>query len=147
MREFLHSVPARLGLSNAGLWTFVLLFVATFAGSLAIVTFLVVRMPADYFVRRRAQTGLTWMHVAGMILKNVFGVVLVLVGIVLSIPGVPGQGVLTILVGLMLTDIPGVRTLERWIVRNGAVKRALDGVRQKFGKPPIDVDWSERTRP
>ena len=139
MIDFLRSLPARLGLSNAGVWTFVLIFVATLVVSLAIVTFLIVRMPADYFVRGRTPTGPTWKHVLLLILKNVAGVVLVLVGIVLSLPGIPGQGVLTILVGLMLTDIPGVRALERWIVRRGPVKRALDGIRKKFGKAPLEV--------
>ena len=139
MVEFLKSIPARLGLSNASVWTIALIFVATFLGSLAIVTFLVVRMPADYFVRGRTLPGPTWRHVLGLLAKNLVGVVLILVGIVLSIPGVPGQGLLTILVGLMLTDIPGVRALERWIVRRPSVKRTLDGLRQKFGKAPLEV--------
>ncbi|MEK7466331.1 MAG: hypothetical protein AAB074_02860 [Planctomycetota bacterium] len=138
--NFLRELPQRLGLSNAGIWTFVLIFVATLVVSLALVTFLIVRMPADYFVRGRKPPGPTWKHVLVMILKNVAGVVLVLVGIVLSLPGIPGQGVLTILVGLMLTDIPGVRALERWIVRRAAVNRALNGIRAKFGKQPLRVE-------
>jgi hypothetical protein len=140
MVEHLKALPARLGLSNAGVWTFVAIFVATFVVSLALVTFLVVRMPADYFVRGRKPMGPAWKHVAAMLAKNLLGVVLILVGIVLSLPGVPGQGVLTILVGLMLTDIPGVRALERWIVKRATVKRALDGIRRKFGKEPLVVE-------
>ncbi|KAF0246032.1 MAG: hypothetical protein FD180_1096 [Planctomycetota bacterium] len=139
MLQFLKGLPARLGLANADIWTVALIFVATLVGSLAIVTFLIVRMPADYFVRGRTPPGPTWKHVAAMLLKNLAGVVLVLVGVVLSLPGIPGQGVLTILVGLMLTDIPGVRALERWIVRRAAVKRALDAIRRRFGKAPLEV--------
>jgi hypothetical protein len=74
------------------------------------------------------------------ILRNLAGVILVLVGIVLSRPGIPGQGILTILVGLMLTDLPGVRRLERSLARRREMKRALDTIRAKFGRKPLEVD-------
>jgi hypothetical protein len=79
-------------------------------------------------------------RVAIAILKNVAGVALVLVGIVLSFPGIPGQGILTILVGLMLTDLPGVRKLERALARRRSVRRALDTIRVRFGREPLKVD-------
>jgi hypothetical protein len=75
-----------------------------------------------------------------VILKNLAGVILVLIGIVLSLPGIPGQGILTILVGLMFTDLPGVRRLERSLVRRHGVRRALDTIRAKFGREPLKVD-------
>ncbi len=74
------------------------------------------------------------------ILRNLAGVILVLVGIVLSLPGIPGQGILTILVGLMLTDLPGVRRLERSLARRRGVRGALDTIRAKFGREPLKVD-------
>jgi hypothetical protein len=79
--------------------------------------------------------------VAIAVLKNVGGVALILVGIVLSFPGIPGQGILTILVGLMLTDLPGVRRLERSLARRRRVKRALDAIRAKVGgRDPVKLD-------
>jgi hypothetical protein len=109
--------------------------------SLAVVTFFVVRIPADYFSNeRQPPASSVWARVAIAVLKNVAGVALVLVGVVLSLPGIPGQGILTILVGLMLTDLPGVRRLERALVRRRGVKRALDAIRAKFGKDPLKLD-------
>jgi hypothetical protein len=37
-------------------------------------------------------------------------------GIILALPGVPGQGILTVLIGVMLLEFPGKRRLERAIV-------------------------------
>ena len=92
-------------------------FVITFTLSLAVVGVLLVRLPATYFLDRH-QRGL-WIdqHPAvrwsGIVLKNVLGIGLIALGAVLSLPGVPGQGLLTILLGVMLLDFPGKRRLER----------------------------------
>jgi hypothetical protein len=137
MLDTLRKFASRLHLTGAETWEIVAIFAVTFFGSIGLVAFLVVRMPADYFSshRRPGRGG-----IVGAALRNVTGVVLVLVGLVLSIPGVPGQGVLTILVGLMLTDIPGVRRMERALAKRPAVRKALDRVRAKFGKEPLEVE-------
>jgi hypothetical protein len=129
-------VIAGVGL-GAGLAVFALMSVA----SIAMVTFFVVRIPADYFSNdRRPPANSPRARVAVSILKNLAGVALVLLGVVLSLPGIPGQGILTILVGLMLTDLPGVRRLERSLARRRGVKRALDAIRAKFGGDPLKLD-------
>ena len=141
MIDLLDVLARRVGLARAGVGTVLVVFVVTCAASLAMVTFFVVRIPADYFlVGRKPPAGSIQVRVAVSILKNLGGVALVLVGIVLSLPGIPGQGILTILVGLMLTDLPGVRRLERALVRRPSVRRALDTIRAKFGKEPLRVD-------
>jgi UPF0716 family protein affecting phage T7 exclusion len=61
--------------------------------------------------------------------KNVLGVLLDVVGIVLVLPGVPGQGMLTILIGLMLLDVPGKRRLERRIVGRRRILKAINRLR------------------
>lgn len=141
MLEFFRNLPGRIGITGGDVWTVALVFTATFVGSIAIVTFLIVRMPADYLSpRRRGHEGPLWLRVATASLKNVLGVALIAVGIVLSVPGVPGQGFLTILVGLMLTDIPGVRRLERAIARRPGIHKAMNALRAKFGKEPLQLD-------
>jgi hypothetical protein len=141
MIELLHSLPSRVGLSGAGLGTVLAVFVMMCVASLAMVTFFVVRIPADYFSNeRRPRAGSVRTRVAVAVLKNLAGAALVLIGVVLSLPGIPGQGILTILVGLMLTDLPGVRRLERALTRKRSVHRALDAIRAKFGKDPLKLD-------
>jgi hypothetical protein len=119
----------------------VVLFVVTFAISLAIVSFILVKIPPDYFQEDRPSEFWSGRHPAirlmGIIGKNILGVLLVALGIVMSIPGVPGQGFLTILLGVMLLDFPGRQDLERKIVSQPRVLKNVNKLRHRFGKPEL----------
>ncbi len=62
---------------------------------------------------------------------------MIFVGLVMSIPGVAGQGVLTVLLGLSLTDFPGKRRLELRLVRQPVIFRTINAIRVKAGKPAL----------
>jgi hypothetical protein len=117
--------------------------VASFVLSLLLVGAILVRLPRDYFAGDGKHSLLDgrprWVQVAGIVGKNVAGAVLVMVGIVLSLPGVPGQGLLTILVGIILLDIPGKKRLERRILAIGAVERAVTRLRKRYGREPFEL--------
>ena len=100
----------------------------------------VLRLPADYFLVSRQELAgrrgaLQWFLRAA---KNVLGVVFVLAGIVMIV--LPGQGLLTIFIGLLLADFPGKRALERRLVRRPAILGFLNRLRQRHGKAPLQVD-------
>ncbi len=122
----------------------VLVFLVTFTVSLAIVSFIVVRIPADYFHKDHPRDLWSDRHPAvrflGVLAKNLLGLVLVVLGILMSIPGVPGQGILTILLGIMLLDFPGKRDLERKIVGRPQVLNAINKLRHRFGKTELVLD-------
>lgn len=122
----------------------VLVFLVTFTVSLAIVSFIVVRIPADYFHKDHPRDLWSDRHPAvrflGFLAKNLLGLVLVVLGILMSIPGVPGQGILTILLGIMLLDFPGKRDLERKIVGRPQVLNAINKLRHRFGKTELVLD-------
>ncbi|HBB88987.1 MAG TPA: hypothetical protein DC047_15385 [Blastocatellia bacterium] len=119
----------------------VLLFVITFAISLAVVSFILVKIPPDYFKEDRPNEFWSGRHPAirllGIIGKNILGVLLVALGIVMSIPGVPGQGFLTILLGIMLLDFPGRQKLERRIVSQPQVLKNINKLRHRFRKAEL----------
>ncbi|HEX3281821.1 MAG TPA: hypothetical protein VHR36_11380 [Pyrinomonadaceae bacterium] len=119
----------------------ILLFIVTFAISLAIVSFILVNIPPDYFQENRSNEFWSGRHPAirllGVVGKNILGVLLVALGIVMSIPGVPGQGILTILLGIMLLDFPGRQDLERKIVSQPRVLKNINKLRHRFGKPEL----------
>src|SRR5262245_20973096 len=120
------------------------LFVVTFLGSIAVVAWVLVALPADYF-HENHYAAFLWadrhplLRWTAIVAKNLLGVVLVLLGIVMSLPGVPGQGILTILIGIMLLDFPGKRRMERSLVSRPSVRRSIDRLRGRFGKPPLTL--------
>ena len=122
----------------------VLLFAVTFTVSLVVVSFILVKLPPTYFQEGHPRVFWSDRHpgirLAGVFAKNILGILLVALGILLSIPGVPGQGVLTILLGIMLLDFPGKRRLEHKLVSRPKVLKAINGLRHRFGKPALVLD-------
>lgn len=120
---------------------FAALFVITLVASLAVTAAVLVRLPVDYFSRPRRP------HFEGthpvlravlIVLKNLLGLAIVAAGVVMSVPGVPGQGLLTILLGLLLVDFPGKYRLERAIFRRPRVLGSINRLRARFGRPPLE---------
>ncbi len=50
----------------------------------------------------------------------------------------PGQGLLTILFGLILMDFPRKRQLERRLIKVQPVRAAANWIRQRYGRPPFE---------
>ncbi|HSN55925.1 MAG TPA: PGPGW domain-containing protein [Candidatus Sulfomarinibacteraceae bacterium] len=115
---------------------------AMFVLSLVVFPLVVISLPPDYFVRERRdpvrqlrRRPLLWAAV--MVVKNLLGAVLIAAGVAMLV--LPGQGLLTILVGLALTNFPGKFTLERRLVRVPSVGRALNRIRTAAGRPPLEI--------
>ena len=129
----------------------VLLFLVTFTISLAIVSFILVRIPPDYFHKDRPRDLWADRHPAvrflGVLAKNILGVVLVVLGILMSLPGVPGQGILTILMGGMLIDFPGKHRAELWLVTRKSVFAGVNKLRAKLGRSPLLAERPEANGP
>jgi hypothetical protein len=80
------------------------------------------------------------MRVLIAIAKNTAGLLLLVLGAVMALPGIPGQGVLTMIIGLTLLDFPGKRRLEGRIVRQPWVLQAINRLRARFDRPPLEFD-------
>lgn len=124
------------------------LSVITFVGTLIVIPLLVIRIPEDYFTEQRRRPVAWWdrrplLRVAALGIKNVLGVVFVAAGVAMLV--LPGQGVMTIIIGLMLLDFPGKFRLERWLVSRGPVIRSMNWIRSKARRPSIMVP--EKTPP
>lgn len=124
------------------LWT-ALICLLMFVVSLAAICVVIVLVPAPHFVDEpqpfwaNKPPLVRWIGLFG---KNLSGLALIMVGIVLSVPGIPGQGLLTILIGLMLLDIPGKHRLARTLVRRPRILRTMNRIRSLFGRPPLMVE-------
>ena len=124
------------------LWWLAVLSAISFVGSLIVIPILVVRIPADYFTSRtRHPTAWKRSHpiirISILTAKNVFGAVFVVTGVGMLV--LPGQGVVTVVIGLMLMDFPGKFAMERWIIRRRPVHRALNWIRAKADRPPLGI--------
>jgi len=121
-----------------------LIFLASFFVNLGIVSLILVKLPADHFSKNRKTK--FWagprpaIHAAKVIGKNIAGILLVALGIVLSLPGVPGQGLLTVLLGIMLLDFPGRHRLEQKLLSKPSIVNTINRLRGRFGKPPLQLN-------
>jgi len=120
------------------------LFLLSLTLSLISIAVVMVNIPANYFSSHYVHEFLPnsrWLVRWGAVIaKNVLGVFLVGLGIILSLPGIPGQGFLTILLGLIMLDIPGKRPLEAWIIKRPPVLSAVNNFRARYNKPPLVID-------
>lgn len=112
-----------------------LLALLVIAGSIVLLPILLLGMPADHFAREAEVPAGQARHPVVRGLRNLAGLVLLAVGVVMLVT--PGQGVLTILAGLFLLDLPGKRALERRLVGRAPVLRAVNRLRVRAGRPPL----------
>ncbi len=106
--------------------------IAMFVGTLAAIPWLVRRLPVDHFVRPPPKHS-----VPKMIARNVLGFILVAAGIAMLV--LPGQGILTILLGLSIVDLPIRQRVFRWLLLRPRVVEVMQGLRTRAGKPPLVI--------
>jgi hypothetical protein len=120
------------------------LIVVSFAVSMFVISVVMVKIPANYFHSDYEHHFLTDKHFilrwTVIVIKNIVGVVLILLGLIMAFPGVPGPGVLTILIGLIMVDIPGKRRIEALIIKRPTILSAVNGLRLKYNKPTLLLD-------
>ena len=112
-----------------------------FVGSLIAIPMILVRLPADYFDTRTPRHWMKDHHpvlrLSGLIVKNVVGIVFLLAGFAMLF--LPGQGLLTMLIGVTLMDFPRKRELEAKMVSQPTLLGAINAMRRRFDKPPLTL--------
>ncbi|HET9575357.1 MAG TPA: PGPGW domain-containing protein [Nitrospira sp.] len=110
-----------------------------FLGTLIAIPFILVRLPADYFDVRVPRPWMKDHHpvlrLVGHIVKNAVGAIFLFAGFLMLF--LPGQGVLTMLIGISMLDFPGKRTVEAKLIGQPTVLSVVNSMRQKFNKPPL----------
>jgi hypothetical protein len=119
-----------------------LALIVSVAISYGAIILVMVKIPADYFSSTYAINHQNDQHFllrwGATIFKNLVGVVLIVVGVVMIVG--PGPGVLTILLGLIMLDIPGKRPLEASLIKRPAVLTPINNLRARYQKPPLILD-------
>jgi len=128
-----------LNYKNFILWLGSISFLV-FIFSLISIKWLVALIPSDYFIedkRNKYQSSypLTWL--ISIIIKNIVGYILIIGGILMLV--LPGQGLFTIIIGLMLSNYPGKYFIERKFIAIPTVLKTINWLRKKSNKPPLEV--------
>lgn len=112
-----------------------------FVGTLIAIPFVLVRLPSNFFDIRVPRSWMEHHHpvlrVVGHVVKNAVGAIFLFAGFLMLF--LPGQGVLTMLIGISMLDFPGKRKVEAKMIGQPTVLNAINGMRKKFGKPPLVV--------
>ena len=118
------------------------LSIVGFIGSVIAIPWILVRLPQDYFCERHPRTWMKDHHpilrLIALGVKNVVGWLLLPGGIAMLV--LPGQGLLTILIGVSLMDFPGKRAIERKLVSRPLILQAINRIRQRFDRPPLVIE-------
>ena len=127
--------------STETLVTLTALSVVFFVGSLIAIPFILVRLPTDFFDTRVPRRWMEDHHpvlrLLGHLVKNVVGAIFLFAGFLMLF--LPGQGILTMLIGVTMLDFPGKRRMEAKMIGQPAVLSTINNMRQKFGKPPLTI--------
>jgi hypothetical protein len=121
-------------------WWMAPLWVATFIVGLLVMRWLILRIPADHFVRQRlseppASATQRRRQIVLSCLKNGGGLVLLVTGLVMLVT--PGPGLLALVLGLSLIDFPGKRRLEERLLCQPRVLHAANRLRERHGVEPL----------
>ncbi|MCC6807611.1 MAG: hypothetical protein IT381_09315 [Deltaproteobacteria bacterium] len=128
----------RNALVGASPWTVLGISLVAMVLSCAILVVAIIAFPEDYFASDAPPTPRhPVLAVLLRIGKNLLGVLFIAVGALLSIPGVPGQGLMTIAIGILLLDLPKKRSIERRLLENRHLQSFINGVRSRFHRPPL----------
>ena len=114
----------------------ILIFIISILG----ISWFVAQIPEDYFLSSKRKPS-KWheqkpiLRLAILFGKNIIGFSLIIGGLLMLV--LPGQGLLTIVTGLLLINYPGKYKLEQKLVAMPSVFKALNWIRVKANKPPL----------
>lgn len=111
----------------------------TFILSIVLLPYLIRKIPSDYFLKlsesppKAIHHDIT--HIFLYLLRNIFGFFLLLSGIAMLF--LPGQGLITLFIALLLIDFPWKRSIIIRLIANKKIQRSIDWIRKKSQRPPI----------
>ena len=135
MITFIHSHETLL------LWLLIASIIG-FIGSLIAIPWILIQIPSDYFSHEKRQKH-QWgsyppiIRLVLLLIKNILGVIFIISGVIMLL--IPGQGILTIVIGIILIDFPYKYKIERWIISHPAILKSINQLRTKAKQSPIKI--------
>ncbi len=110
----------------------------TFILSILMVPWVIGRLPDDFFLhtqKQQPQPHLKPGKIILLIIRNLLGILLLAAGILMLF--IPGQGILTMLIGLLCMSFPGKQDLIKYFIKKKKLQNSLDWTRKKISRPPF----------
>jgi hypothetical protein len=134
--------PERFGLTETGIWWLAVFSGAMFVIGIVTLPWLLTRIPRDYFLThpvplaewKASHPICRWVVLA---FRNLIGAVFVILGFIMLFT--PGQGVITLLVGVSMMTFPGKRALELRLIRMKRVLKTINWLRAKSHHAPLEL--------
>jgi len=102
----------------------------------------IIAIPSDYFINKKRVSALKnrsiLLWIIYIVFKNIIGYVFIIMGLVALV--LPGQGILMILIGLMMSDYPKKFDLEKKIITIKTVRKGINWIRIKSKVDKIKLD-------
>jgi hypothetical protein len=135
--------------SPRGLTVSLLITAVLLVGSAWAVRWYVLRLPPDVLLSTqtpgRARQDPTGMRLLVLVARNLLGAILLLAGIAMLV--LPGQGLLTMAIGLALLDLPFKWRLTRAILSYRPVLAGINRLRTGARLPPLEQPAKPRDAP
>lgn len=131
------------------LWGLVGFSLLAFLSTLILIPILMLQIPVDYFAGEEAPRS-AWQKLHPvprlfcLIGKNLLGLVMIFIGFTLLF--LPGQGLLTMVFGILILDFPGRYRLKRWLIQRPAILRSVNWLREHYGRPPLRFSVENNAR-
>jgi hypothetical protein len=127
---------------QAVIWWLASVSILLFLASLIAAPVVAIKIPYDYFTKPRKDRKILAVRnpvlkMGLKVVKNIVGYVFIASGLLMLV--LPGQGVLTILIGAILADFPGKDRVLIWLVRRGPVLKSINWLRKWGRAKPLEL--------
>ena len=111
--------------------------IALFFLTIWLTLYVIIQLPEDYFSHKKMDTKKLISPYALFVklVRNLVASILILAGLIMLV--LPGQGLLTILIGVIVLDFRKKHLLEEKIMSRPKVRSALNEIRKRYDKKPF----------
>ena len=140
MENFIESITEFISSYKVYILWLATISLFVFIFSLLSIKWLVALIPSNYFIKKKkvkTKRSHSFIWFLSIIVKNLIGYTLIFGGILMLV--LPGQGLFTILMGLILSNYPGKYSIERKFISMPSVLKTVNWLRKKSDKPPLEI--------
>ena len=140
MENFIESITEFISSYKVYILWLATISLFVFIFSLLSIKWLVALIPTNYFIKKKkvkSKRKYSFIWFLSIIVKNLIGYTLILGGILMLV--LPGQGLFTILMGLILSNYPGKYSIERKFISMPSILKTVNWLRKKSDKPPLQI--------